>query len=325
LPPSGHETQNSGVLQQFPSSERQLDGMSDVAPPPSPTAPAPDKKLVFLAQTDMEKERDAVRDFLHQRGVHVVPELDYPQDPEKFRVAADADLQKVDAFVQLLSDHRGPRPAGLEKGYAKLQWELAKARADLPILQWRSNSLNITDVADPHTRELLNEPTVIAESLLTFQEEILKALQPKKLPPQKSGDKLIVFVNADEPDIEFAKKVAEIAKKYKVKIWHRPRQKRDPESVIAEFKTRYQTSDGVALIYGTTSDAWVNEQVGLFWRWTREIDRLLPLDVFNAPPPDEKLYGFEDDDVKFHDCYGDDPAILERAVSKFLERVRAAV
>lgn len=284
--------------------------------------PSPMKKVVFLAQTDMEEERDSVRDFLHQHGVHVVPGQDYPQDPEHFCAAAQTDLQKADAFVQLLSGKRGPRPAGLEQGYAMLQWDLARARADLPILQWRPGTLNVTDVADPHTRTLLAEPTVIVEPLLSFQQEILRALQPKPEPPPRPAGKLVVFVNADEPDTEFAKVVAKIAKKNRVKIWHRPREERDPGSIMKEFETRYQTSDGVALIYGSTSEVWVNEQVGMFWRYTGGNARPLPLDVFNVPPPDEKVLGFEDDDVTIHDCYGDDPAILEKAVTDFLDRVR---
>lgn len=294
---------------------------------PPPCSPPKVEGSVFLAPvgTDLEDEYNSVRKFLKQSGVPVRPERDYPQDPEEFRNAATVDLKDATVFVQLLSGKRGARPDGLERGYPTLLYELARERgSSLGILQWCDPTLKIADVSDADSRALLEMPTVRTQPLLNFQQAILEALKPKPKPDPQPRDRLIVFVNGDDSDQPLAQEVGNILRRFRARVFLRTPIK-DPREVTEDLKNKLQTSDGMIVIYGTTSDVWVSSQISLYWTWTGETDRSLPASVFEGPPPGEKPLSFIDDDVKVQDCRNNDPAVLEAEVSKFLDRIRAGL
>lgn len=301
-----------------------ISGRSDSLAPPVTNG----KKYhgtVFLAPVggELEDQYDATRAFLKQAGVPVLPQEDYSLDPDEFRTAAEMDLSQATVFVQLLSGKRGARPKGCEQGFPTLQFELAKPRVEqgLAVLQWYEPSLNIAEVTDPYTRALLEEPTVRAEPLLTFQQAILKALEPRQAPPRPVGN-LVVFVNSDKDDLSLAKQIGGILKQHGARVWL-PTQNADPKLAMTDVKTKLGTSHGMIVLYGNTSDVWVNGQIGLYWGWIGETASNLPASIFDVPPPDEKLpLSFIDDNVELHDCISSDPVVLEAEVCRFLERVR---
>lgn len=307
---------------------RQSDNTAVCVAPPAPVV-ANGKKhhgTVFLAPVggELEDEYESTRAFLRQYSVAVLPEGDYSLDPEVFRAAAAADLAQASVFVQLLSGKRGARPKGCEQGFPTLQFELAKLREEqgLSILQWYEPSLKVGDVTDPHTRALLEEPTVRAEPLLTFQQAILKALEPPQAPPKPPGN-LVVFVNGDASDLSLAKQIGSILKQHGAKVWL-PTANTDPGLALTDLRTKLKTSHGMIVLYGSTSDVWVNGQIGIYWGWIGETAGSLPASIFDIPPPENKVsLSFLDDDVELRDCTSADPVVLEAEVRRFLERVRS--
>lgn len=299
--------------------------------------PEPEPKFrlgpVFLAQVtdDLEEERDGIRAFLEGERIPVRPDTGvyYPPDPTTFSEAALRDLADAGLFVQLLSDTRGRRPAGLPQGYAALQWELATERLGrpIPILQWRSPTLDIAAISDPHLSALMQQETVRAESLVDFQRAILARLAAP--PPQKPAlpaTNILVFVNVDPADRHLAEQVEDILARNGAEV-SLPAAGSDCAGNREDLETNLRACDGLIVIYGATSDLWVRRQLLEFRKQRAFRDSpLLALSIFEGPPPvDRPPVGISLNELEVQDCRAgtDNPAVLEQEVLRFLERVRA--
>gem|GEM_PF-3374082 len=98
---------------------------------------------VYLAESsdDLRKQRKAIKAYLAQYGVTVLPAQAYPgTDSATWEAACSADLHQADLFMQVLSEvNRSPQLPPLQ------QYRLAAA-AGLKTLQWRDAALDYSEV-----------------------------------------------------------------------------------------------------------------------------------------------------------------------------------
>jgi hypothetical protein len=220
------------------------------------------ERTVFLAQTtdDLWQDHKSVKDYLDQVGVGVVPRTIYPQDAEGFRAAAEKDLERCDVFVQLLSSVPDRMPDGIPQGYSRLQFELAQA-AGKPILQWRSPALDVDKVKMAAVRDFLREPTVRAESIADFKNEVKKTVSKTAIvdPPGPALEKFF-FVNRQPEDKKFSRTVEQILEGMGVDIVWTPEIK-DVREYREFLEQALSTCNGMVLIHGRSPCSWVTSQL----------------------------------------------------------------
>ena len=164
---------------------------------------------------DLDNRRDAVHRYLDQAGFRVVAGAELSRDdPEVYRVAVDADLAKSVVFVQLLSETPGRRFKGSELSYVAFQHQRAVA-ARKPVLQWRSRQLDAgsEEIPEDH-RQRLCGPTVAATDLSEFKSLVVETVKnltalppPDRDPAALGGTDKLVFVDAEETDLEAARTI----------------------------------------------------------------------------------------------------------------------
>jgi len=168
--------------------------------------PTDSHTTIFLAvvSDDLEERRDEVKRYLEQQSVRVLPEKAYSF--ANIQPVIDQDLNQCSLFVQLLSEKTG-------NSLPKFQYERAIA-VDLPILQWRAKGLNLNEVHDQEHKVLLSQSTVMASSLVEFQEHVINQLNPKPKPAitiDKTEGSHLVFINAaPNDDMPLANQIKDI-------------------------------------------------------------------------------------------------------------------
>jgi hypothetical protein len=205
--------------------KRKLKSMQLAAGAAAPAAVEPSYLRVLLAQTGeaLEKPRRRLLTHLKQFGVPVLPEGDYMQGAADFAREFGADLEKSDIFVQLLGESPGPRPRDLPAGYPRFQFDEAR-RLGKPILQWRDPGLDLEEIEDAAHRELVGGAQVIADSFEIFKADVLKAATPPPPPPPPprppmpgaDSDGSIIFVGAEQSDLEIASQIKQIFKLHRI-------------------------------------------------------------------------------------------------------------
>ncbi len=158
-------------------------------------------KTVFLAEVtdDLESYRNEVKVFLEQQRkqrkdivILILPTQDYDVSSEEWT----KDLKQSDLFLQLLSHLPG------KKDLVKTQYDCADT-AGIPILQWRSPRLKLSEVQNEAHRQLLKGETVKTMELADFQDEILNQLFPPKSPTaSKLTAGALVMVNTTQEDVK---------------------------------------------------------------------------------------------------------------------------
>ncbi|MCP4699567.1 MAG: CHAT domain-containing protein, partial [Gammaproteobacteria bacterium] len=180
------------------------------------------ERTVFLAEVtdDLSLRRDELKRNLETQGIKILPEQLYffPTEAE-LRENMAADLKKSMLFVQLLSECVPQRPPGAGLSTPQIQYECAQ-ELEIPIAQWRDRPLAVNDIANPAQRALLSVDTVIACSMLEFQQHVLqtlKKLEAEKNVPQPemepAGSEL-VFINAVPKELFLARQIEEILSAY---------------------------------------------------------------------------------------------------------------
>ncbi len=228
---------------------------ANTSPTPVVT-PIPHKQTVFLALVSdvLEEYRDEIKRYLEQQNVQVLPTKLYPFDND-FQQQLKQDLKQCDLFVQLLNENR-------DHDLPKLQYEYANAIDDLPILQWHDNALDLNKVSDQDHKDLLLQSTVIASTLVEFQEQIINQLKPPKS-PKPPKDVPLVYINAAQEDMEEAREIQKIFKEQGIGS---TLPLRDSDHIPATDIQKYveqnlQWCDAVIVLYDKSSITWVNEQV----------------------------------------------------------------
>lgn len=247
---------------------------------------------VFLAEVtdDMEQERNNIKSYLNQYGINVLPCTWYSQVPTLFRQAAENDLSKSVAFIQLLSEFAGKKPPDLPKGYVHLQLELAQA-AKKTIFQWRSPTLDINLIPDVHYRALVNGDNVRAENFEDFKRAVTDfILQKPKKEKQTNNLTPLVFVNMESVDKHLAEKVCGVMRRRGID-YIRALDKNsglDPSEIRAVLEKNFLESNGIIIIYGKCPISWVHNQIMEYRKLRIKRDRQLKAYTLFDGPPEQK-------------------------------------
>jgi len=296
-------------------------GESVTKPPFATAIPTPAPNLtrphtVFLAQVtdDLDLQRNSIKRYLDQAGVRVLPDIGYSQEPKAFRAYAERDLAESDLFVQLLSGTAGKKPIDLPQGYPTFQMELALV-AGKPILQWRSQTLDITTIEDEEHRALLEGMPVRAEGLEDFKSEVIRRLTepPQLILPKKN---IFVFVDMESADRPFAEQICEILDRYGAEFVL-PVQNENPAGDRHDLEQNLTDCDALIVIYGMTTNTWVRGQLREAHKaLARRQEPLRALAVFEGPPEQKAPLDMKIQNMKVLDYR---KGISESEVRRFLD------
>ena len=266
---------------------------------PSVTPPVVDTRpAVYLAEVteDLDEHWHTIRRHLDQAGFQVLPEAEPSRvDPAVYRVAVDADLERSVVFVQLLSNTRGRPFKGSEVSYVGLQHERALA-IGRPVLQWRSRGLDTAseEIPDDHRRRL-NGATVVATDLSEFNGLVVETVKKLTAPPppvrdpaQVGDSDRLVFVNAEETDLEAARAIIKLFVAQGVGALP-PVRGASPEEMRKTLRTKMLKCDGMILVHGNNPD-WPVDQ----WTHFRKVkaEREAPIravGLCDLPPPERTV------------------------------------
>ena len=284
---SGHVALHRG-RERFPRRARttwrgifQTSSRSSSWPPPSPPGPAGSSDrctpTVYLAEVtdDLDSIRTKVTRALQQRNIRVIPDTWYPRDPEGFQKSVEDGLSQADLFVQLLSGLPGRKPPGLEMGYVGFQ-HLRATKIGLPVLQWRSPSLDAQsvqrDVEDTEYRTLLLGASVLAVDIEDFSREVIRQIERTwnevDHPPPRDAF-VFVNVNLDYDGRDTADALCRYLKQrgisYALPITSKEAEKiKQAEEIRKDLEANLLECDGMIVVYGHVSNIWVRGQLREF-------------------------------------------------------------
>ena len=263
--------------------------------------PSPPLRTVLLAQVtdDLNEDRDQVRRFLEQYGVATLPNGTYPQGGKDFVQAVEADLAKAGFFVQLLGRTAARCPPDLPNGYARQQYEMAKAvaeaRKDFSLLLWRQPELDPAAVTN-NDRVLLTTPETMAMGLESFKAEIVKRIEQANTPKRRELERdpdtgIHVFINAVEQDQGIAESVQKDFLRNGCQAFL-PIYDGEPAQLRADLEDKINWCDALVLVYGDAHPRWISSQAMAYSKLkrTRTEQRGCFL-ICRAPPQPKPKHG----------------------------------
>ena len=285
---------------------------------------ARDRPVVFLAEVtdDLDDQGEEVRRYLLQAGLAVVPEDIYPRDPAAFRALADRDLAHATLFVQLLGGLAGKRLLGASQTIVGLQHECAVDRG-VPVLQWHARGLDLASVPHPDHRARLEGPSVIATDLQEFKSLVVQKVReltaPKPAAPRADNDAdTLVFVNAEEADLDLAKRIGSLLFRHGIG-YVLPNRSRRPAEARKALDGYLLNCDGLVLVHGTNPD-WVFEQVIRFRKIKpRRETPIMAIGICDGPPPEKEECHFGLPGLRVINCrHGLDEEELNKFADHFI-------
>jgi hypothetical protein len=284
---------------------------AEAAPPVDP------ERVVFLAEVtdDLDPRREEIKRYLSQAGIAVLPTVYYPHDDAAgFANAMTADLARSKLFVQLLGPLPGRKPPAAPNGFPTLQYELARRRG-ITILQWTSRDLDVAGVEDPQHRALLEATTVRACPIEELKRTIVEELQRKPAAPAPRSSDALVFVNSDDADRLLAEQICAILGGGGVG-YSLPMRAGDPADVRSDLEDNLRTCDGLLLVYGVTTPAWVRSQLRQCRKVLSQREQpIAALAVFEGPPLEKLDFDVMLPSLQRLDCRkGVDQDLLQRFI-----------
>lgn len=279
------------------------------------------RPAVFLAEVtdDLDKKRDEVQRYLDQEGFRVIP-ADTTLNLS-YLTGNDEPISKAMAgcklFVQLLSSLAGKR-RGNQLSFPQLQYETAR-KANIPILQWRKDKLDMDDVEDEDQRILLQGDTVLAIGLEEFKQEVVKRAktkpQPDKVKPVGVG-KNLVFLNTNEHDRQLGKDLGELLKQKQIGF-ALPMAKGDPVEIRQELEQWVLDCDGLIIVYGIATYQWARAQIMQCRKMlVKREQELKALAIFEGPPEEKDPLDIELPGMHTLNCR---KGLQEDALQSFLD------
>ena len=215
---------------------------------------------VLLAEVtdDLDARRDDVRRYLDLAGIGCLPSGSYRLGRADFEPAFLADIEKCEAFVQLLGPNAGKAPPDVPEGFGRLQYDLAKSR-NIPIVQWRSPELNIGQGVSNSQRALLALDTVQATPFEDFKRAIVEQLT--KAEPPNSSRAPFLFVNAAPADIDRANALLDgLNDSFDCEMPdYEPSDK--AEAIQNKIEPKLIDCDALIVLYGEAGKTWVTSQL----------------------------------------------------------------
>lgn len=265
------------------------------APPAVPGVLVPverveDQPAVLLAEVPdhLYSHRLSVQRFLKDKGIRVVPDRSFAEDPGIARKELEAAIAKSVLYVQLL----GPMPSRWCEPRGEtcvdLQYEAAAA-AGIPAVHWLSPDLDVALVQDEAYGAFLGglTTTVRKVGLEEFKHQVLvefdQILQEKKTDPPPPVD-AFVFVNADACDSQQARVVQDLLDQRG--FGYIIREAETVDDAASELEGLYRDSTGAVVIYGESQRGFVERQLSYCRKFRRGDPLRDRLAVFVGPPPD---------------------------------------
>jgi TIR domain len=265
---------------------------------------------VYLAEVtdDLDGLRNKVIRSLQQRNIRVIPDTWYPRDPQAFRAAVEGGLNDAELFVQLLGRLPGRKPPELKEGYVGFQ-HLRAREIGLPILQWRNPALDVQltqrDVEDAEHRALLLGATVQAIDIEDFCREIVQQVERTREERKKNPSRdAFVFVNV-HLDYDGAETAAALCRYLEQRGigYVLPINTGQAEEIREDLEANLLDCDGMIIVYGRVSSAWVRGQLREFRKLAYRREKAArALAVFQWPPVPKDPIGFQLPKMTTIDC-----------------------
>lgn len=284
---------------------------------------AESRRPVFLAEVtdDLDPQRNELKRYLEQAGLHVLPNRVYAREPTAFRQALEEDLARCDLFVQLLSPMPGKKTQDLSQGYVGLQLECAR-REKKSILQWRDRTLDTSTIDDSAHAALLKGDTVIAMGIEEFKHEAKKRAfyQPDPSPPKRT-DTIYVFVDMESNDSTLADEVIKVLARCGVG-YALPLDTNDPGAARRDLEENLLLSDGMIVIYGESTHEWVRHRLLKSMSTLKSRQQPLPVTaIYEGPPEPKKYLAMNLPELEILNCRS---GLDERELTRFLKHVRSS-
>ncbi|MEK7990639.1 MAG: toll/interleukin-1 receptor domain-containing protein [Thiotrichaceae bacterium] len=238
---------------------------------------------VFLAAAteDLIEQRSKIKRYLIQQNIRVLPENSTGFNPNIVQ-----DLEQSQLFIQLLSDKT-------DGGYTLFQYHQAK-QANLNILQWRPQSIDMNQIPDANQRDLLMTDTVVAMGLVEFQHYVSQQInkwrqieaerqhqaQFLQQIQQQTEQDIVVFIDANPDDMTLGQQISEVLQNYGIAytlpLPITPQTK--AAEIRKDLKNNLLYSDALLVLYGEATPEWVRGQL---WEVRRlQANRKQSLKVF---------------------------------------------
>ncbi|MCV6637262.1 toll/interleukin-1 receptor domain-containing protein [Candidatus Albibeggiatoa sp. nov. NOAA] len=221
---------------------------------------------VFLASAteDLIEQRSKIKRYLIQQNIRVLPE-----NSTGFNPNLTQDLEQSQLFIQLLTDKT-------DGGYALFQYQQAK-QANLKILQWRPQFIDVNSITDQNQRDLLMTDTVVVMGLVEFQHYVSQQIskwqqmeaerqhqaQFLQQIQQQTEQDIVVFIDANPDDMSLGQQISEVLQNYGI-AYTLPLPV-TPQTKAAEIrkdlKNNLLYSDALLILYGEATPEWVRGQL----------------------------------------------------------------
>ena len=250
------------------------------------TMPAPLGAVVVAhVEPGLADERDRIVQELRDRGARALPAKDYPRDLAAFQEALRADLHDCELYVQLLGPF-GARASGVQTWDA-VQAALACERfgsAPDRLLFWRHPLAKAAVPKYPDHAALLQRSDVLDMDLEKFKTLVVQKLQQlrDRAELQADADNRLVLINAARNDRALAQEIADNFQRRAIDY----RIVDERKSLVEVAKSINDNANALVVIYGSTSEDWVADQVWNMRSYLMDRKQQAPLcAVFLGPPP----------------------------------------
>ena len=275
------------------------------------------KSVIWIAEPtdDLIDEWESLAEAIRQAGHELRPlGLDtYPRASEvEFLESLHADLTGSQLFVQLLGQVAGRKPKTGSLSYTALQGVAASQVAKqqhCPFLQWRSRELKLENVADEAHRQMLTG--AIASGFEEFRQRVLSTLANLSLAASKpeqvldADSSLAICINANKSDRELGDKIRNILYDLGAEALSAPTEPRadqPPTAFNAELDEVIAGSEGLIIVYGYASPAWVQAQYIRARKILAQQRKGVWAALLDGPPQEKEDVGIASRNLMLLDC-----------------------
>ena len=272
------------------------------------------RKSIYLAEatSDLRDERENLRREFLEQGHLVYPDRSLPNELEELESTVQGYLAECDVIVQLIGGRYGFTPEGASESVIVIQNRLARAEAEsrqTPRFLWLSPSSEAEDDRQQKFIESLRqEPAtshgveMVRESIENFKELLEQRWQAELSQKQQAvasdgaattGETTGVYLIFEERDEALAEPIEDFLYEQGVEVML-PEFQGDEHEIDSLHLQHLTDCDGVIVLYGSSSKAWVDIKVreltkALGYRNGRPIEKAA---VLIAPPVDRRKERF---------------------------------
>lgn len=301
------------------------------------------RKSIYLAEStsDLRDQRENLRREFLEQGHLVYPDRSLPIEHEELESVVQDYLDDCDVIIQLIGERYGFTPEGADESVIVIQNRLARSSAEArqtPRFLWLSPEMKVDDPRQQEFVEALRqEPAtsrsveVVRESIENFKElleqrwqaELTRQLhQPDGEGTGPVGETTSVYLVFEERDEDVGESIEDFLFEQGIEVML-PEFQGDEHEIHSLHLKHLTDCDGVVVLYGSSSKAWVDIKVreltkALGYRNGRPIEKAA---VLVAPPVDRRKERFRSLSAEVFQPVGGtlDPAVLSRFCQELKE------